>query len=86
MLGSIIKYLTVFYMLYYNANGKYAIQQIINIIVAISNIILSIVLIQVLGLIGPAVGTVIAYFFSLLFSYFYCEKRIKDYIKEVMSN
>lgn len=86
MLGSIIKYLTVFYMLYYNTNGKYAIQQIINIIVAISNIILSIVLIQVLGLIGPAVGTVIAYFFSLLFSYFYCEKRIKDYIKEVMSN
>src|SRR5699024_1205699 len=31
MLGSMIRYITVFYMLYYNTNGKHHIQQILNI-------------------------------------------------------
>lgn len=81
MLGSAIKYMTVFYMLYYNTNGKHHIQQVLNIIIAIVNVGLSIVFIQFMGLEGPAIATVITLLLSLLFSYFYCEKKIKLFVK-----
>lgn len=82
MIGSLIKFTTVFYMLYYNTNGKHAIQQTINICIAIVNVLLSIVFVQIMGLIGPAVGTIVSLFLSFLFSFFYCEKRILYFIRK----
>lgn len=82
MLGSMIRFITVFYMLYYNTNGKHQIQQAINIFIAITNVVLSIILIQIFGLKGPAYATVITLLLSLSFSFFYCEIRINKCLKE----
>src|SRR5699024_9832967 len=76
MFGSMIRFITVFYMLYYNTNGKHKIQQMINICIAITNVILSIILLQFFGVKGPAYATVLTLGLSLVFSFFYCEKRI----------
>jgi O-antigen/teichoic acid export membrane protein len=82
MLSSILRYLTVFYMLYYNTNGKHKIQQLINIFVAVINLVLSIIFINIFGLYGPAIATVITFLLSLTYSAFYCEKRIKSFVQE----
>lgn len=82
MIGSVLRYLTVFYMLYYNTNGKHKIQQLLNIFNAIMNVLLSIILVNLFGLYGPAIATVITFSFSLLFSFFYCEKRIRKFVTE----
>ena len=50
MIGSVLRYLTVFYMLYYNTNGKHKIQQLLNIFNAIMNVLLSIILVNLFGL------------------------------------
>ncbi len=76
MIGSIFRYLSVFYMLYFNTNGKHKIQQYINIFRAIFNLILDIVFIQIFGLIGPAIATTFAIIITVIFSSIYCEKRI----------
>ena len=83
MIGSMFRYLTVFYMLYYNTNKKHKLQQTINIFRAILNAGLDIVFIQIFGLIGPAIATTIAMFTAFVFSFFYCEKRIKKASKVV---
>jgi len=83
MLGSIFRYLTVFYMLYYNTNNKHKLQQSINILRAVLNFGLDIIFIQLLGLIGPAIATTVAIFSSFVFSLFYCEKRINKASKVV---
>lgn len=82
MLGSMIRYVTVFYMLYYNTNGKHHVQQLINIFIAVINVALSIICINLIGLNGPAIATVLTLLFSLIFSIWYCEKRIKKFILE----
>lgn len=82
LIGSMFRFLERFYMLYYNTNGKHKIQQIINIIGAIFNIGLSIILVKYLGLIGPAVATTISFILTTCFSVFYCEKRIKLFVNE----
>src|SRR5690606_12379257 len=82
MLGSMIKYLTVFYMIYYNTNGKHKIQQIINILIAVVNIVLSVIFIHIFGLNGPAIATALTLLLSLIYSAFYCERRIRILIKE----
>lgn len=76
MIGSIFRYLSVFYMLYYNTNNKHKVLQAVNIARALLNVLLSIVFILFFGLTGVAVGTVAAILISLLFSVWYCEKRI----------
>lgn len=81
MLGSIFRYWSVFYMLYFNSNNKYKVQQIINIFKAILNLGLGIILIQTYGLIGPAIATTLAILSTLVYSFIYCEKRIKKSIK-----
>ena len=83
MIGSIFRYLTVFYMLYYNTNNKHKLQQTINIFRAILNLVLDIILVRRFGLVGIAIGTTIAMFLAFLFSFFYCEKRIKAASKVV---
>lgn len=81
MVGSIFKYLSVFYMIYYNTNNKHKLQQMINIFRAILNIGLDIIFIQLFGLVGPAVATTIALLSGLIFSICYCEKRISKVSK-----
>lgn len=77
MVGSIFRYISVFYMLYYNSNKKYKLQQTINIFRAILNFGLDIVFIHFFGLIGPAIATTVAIITTFAFSFIYCEKRIK---------
>jgi O-antigen/teichoic acid export membrane protein len=83
MIGSIIRYWTVYYMLYFNTNKKHKVLQLINIFRAIINFVLDIFLIKVFGLIGPAIATVIAMFITGLYSYYYCEKDISRLSKEL---
>ena len=78
MVGSIAKYLSVFYMLYYNTNKKYMLQQTINIISAILNVVLDIIFIKIFGLIGPAIATTMSMVLACLFSFCYCEGRIRN--------
>ncbi|MEH7577969.1 oligosaccharide flippase family protein [Priestia megaterium] len=82
LIGSMIRFLERFYMLYYNTNRKYKLQQTINIFRAVFNVVLSIILIQFMGLIGPAVATTVVFIITFLFSVFYCEKRISLFIKD----
>lgn len=82
MLGSMIRYVTVFYMLYYNTNGKHRVQQVLNIFIAIVNVGLSVLFINWFGLNGPAYATVVVFLMSFIFSFFYCEKRIIRFVKE----
>lgn len=82
MVGSIARYLAVFYTLYYNTNNKYKVLQYVNIFRAVINILLDIVLIQIFGLIGPAIATTIALIITFLYSVYYCEKRILLLSKE----
>src|SRR5690625_476983 len=81
MFGSMIRYITVFYMLFYNTNNKHHIQQTINIFVSVINVGLSIFMIKIFGLNGPAYATVLVLALSLIFSFYYCEKRIRIFIK-----
>lgn len=82
MIGSMMRHMTVFYTLYYNTNGKHQIQQTINILVALVNVALSIIFINLFGIQGPAWATVLTIMLSLLFSMYYCERRIKSFIRE----
>lgn len=77
MIGSIFRYLSVFYMLYYNTNRKHKLQQNINIFRAILNLALDVVFIKMFGLVGPAIGTTVAMIVTFFISALYCEKRIK---------
>ncbi len=79
MVGSMVRYLSVFYMLYFNTNGKYKIQQNINIIRAVLNLILDIIFINLFGLIGPAIATTIVMIITFIYSVLYCERRIFNY-------
>jgi len=76
MIGSWFRYALIFYMLYYNINKKHKILQTLNLVQAILNLLLDIALIGGLGLIGPAVATVISIVFTLVFSIVYCERKI----------
>lgn len=76
MIGSIFRYLSVFYMLYFNTNGKHKVQQYLNIFRSILNVVLDIVLINMFGLIGPAIATTIAIIATAVFSALICEKKI----------
>jgi len=77
MIGSIVRYFSVFYTLYFNANDKYKVLQGINIARAVLNLILDVVFIRLFGLIGPAIATTVAIIITFLYSVFYCEKRIR---------
>lgn len=82
MITSMIKYWGIFYMLYYNSNKLYKLQQTLNIFRAIINIVLNVLLINLIGLIGPAIGTLVSVLSTSLFSVYYCERRINIFRKE----
>jgi O-antigen/teichoic acid export membrane protein len=77
MIGSIFRYLHVFYMMYFNTNKKYKMLQAINIFRAVLNVGLDIIFINFFGLIGPAIATTTAIIVTTFYSVVYCEKRIK---------
>lgn len=79
MLGSMFKYLTVFYNIYYNTTSQHKILQTVNILSAILNVALDVVFIQIFGLIGPAIATTTAIAVGFTISFLYCEKRIKNF-------
>lgn len=80
MVGSIFRYITVFYMMYFNTNGKHKLQQYVNIIRAVLNILLNIVFIQLFGIIGPAIATTIAIILTAIFPVIYCERRLREIV------
>ncbi|WP_212366985.1 lipopolysaccharide biosynthesis protein [Allobacillus saliphilus] len=80
MIGSLIRYMAVFYTLYYNTNRKHKVLQYVNIVRAIINVLLSFILVKWFGIIGAAVGTTLAILVTFLFSVYYCEKRIKAFL------
>lgn len=83
MVGSMFRYLSVFYMIYYNTNKKHKRQQMINIFRSLLNIVLDIIFIKHFGLIGPAIATTIAIASTVIYSMFYCERRIKSFCEDV---
>jgi len=76
LIGSMIRYPSVFYTLYYNTNRKYHILQNANIGRAVINILLDVVFIIYFGLIGPAIATVVAILLTFVFHLIYCEPKI----------
>jgi O-antigen/teichoic acid export membrane protein len=78
MIGSASKYVLIFYMLYYNICKKHRVLQTLNFIQAVLNLLLDIVFIKFLGLIGPAIATVISMLFITVISAIYCEKSIRS--------
>ena len=76
LIGSIIRFLGVYYTLYFNTNGKYKLQQFINILRAVLNVILDIIFIRLFGLLGPAIATTLAILITFVLSALYCEKRL----------
>lgn len=77
MVGSVFRYASIFYMLYYNICKMNKIFQLLNLYQAIFNLLLDIILIKSLGLMGPAIATVISIACTTVFSALYCEKRIR---------
>lgn len=77
LIASIFNYLAVFYVIYYNANKKYKVLQYVNLFRAIINIVLDIFFIKIIGIIGPAIATTVAFVLTFLFSVYYCERDIR---------
>ena len=82
MFGSIIRYYTVFYMIFYNAKSMHKKLQYLNIIRALLNLILDVILINLFGLIGPAIATSMAISTTFIYMYLDGEKEIKKTIAE----
>lgn len=61
--GSFMYYISVFYLIYMNLTDKYKVLQSLNILQAILNILLDVILINIFGIIGPAIATLLAIIF-----------------------
>lgn len=78
IIGSFFVFVNVFYIPFYNATNRYYILQMINIIQALTNIMLDFILVKTIGIYGAAVATVTAITITTLFSLVYCETMIKS--------
>jgi len=76
MFASIIRFWTVFEMVYFNSVGKIEVQQIMNVISAVLKVVLSIVFIMMFGLIGVAYSTLVSTFMVGCASFILSEKQI----------
>lgn len=85
MIGSFFRYIEVFYVIFYNTNKKYRFLQITNIIQSVINIVLSISLVSLVGILGAAIATTIAMILKTLLSILYCERKIYSLSKEIKS-
>lgn len=80
MIGSFIRFATVFNVLVYNGLKKYKEGQILNIFRAILNIILDIIFIKHYGIMGAAYGTLGALIVTAVWGIIFCEREIKKFI------
>lgn len=76
MLASVIRYWTVFEMLYFNSTGKIRLQQILNVISALLKVCLSIIFIIHWGLVGIAFSTLVSTAIVAAISFILSEKQI----------
>lgn len=80
MIGSFIRFATVFNVLVYNGLKKYKEGQILNIFRAILNIVLDIFFIKQYGIMGAAYGTLGALIATAVWGIIFCEREIKKFI------
>ncbi len=78
MIGSFFRFVTVFNKLVYNSLKKHKVLQCWNILQMVINIALDIVLINKMGILGAAIGTVTAIIFTGFFNTIWVEKALKE--------
>jgi O-antigen/teichoic acid export membrane protein len=81
MIASLVRYWTVFEMMYFNATGKIKVQQLLNIISAFLKILLGVLFLQAFGLNGLAWSTTISTIMVGLLSFMLSEKEISQICK-----
>ncbi|AKB24328.1 Membrane protein involved in the export of O-antigen, teichoic acid lipoteichoic acids [Methanosarcina sp. MTP4] len=79
LIGAIIALYNVFYTPILNSLKMYKFYQISNIIHVLINILLNIIFIQIIGIYGAAVATVIAYFCKTVMFELYIYKKVQHY-------
>lgn len=84
--GSLLRYVAVFQMIYFNSAKQYQIQQSLNILRAVLNIAFDLLLIKNLGLLGPAVATTLAVIITLTVSTVYSETKIRAVCSRTLSS
>lgn len=77
MLASLVRYWTIFEMMYLNAVGRIKVQQYLNVLQAMIKIVLGFTLIKEIGLVGLAISTFISIFIVGLASFVCSERDIK---------
>lgn len=76
IIGSFFRFISVFYMIFFNTTKTYSVLQMINIVRALLNIFLDVILIKYFGLIGPAIATAFSIIITTVYSVYYCEGKI----------
>lgn len=76
---SLCEYFTVFNMLTYNCFRKYHILQIMNIIQAVLNVLLDIILVPYFGITGAAYGTLLSFLIIATLKTYFAEQLLKNF-------
>ena len=79
LIGNIIALYNVFYTPILNSLKKYKFSQLSNIVHIIINVLLNVVLIPIIGAVGAAVATVIAYFCKTVMFELYFYNKLQDF-------
>lgn len=82
LLASVIRYWTVFEMMYFNIIGQVRLQQTLNVLSAVIKVAFGIILVQYLGLIGLAISTLVATIITGVLSFVLSERKIANLYKE----
>jgi len=77
MIGSMVRFASVYYTLYFNSNNMHKHLQIVNMSRAIVNIILDVIFINLWGIVGPAIATTVAFLLSGIYMFIYSENKLK---------
>lgn len=83
--ASFVSYFAVFNMLTYNSFKKYHILQLLNIVQAVLNVILDIILVPYFGILGAAYGTVLAYFVVTILKTYFAERLLANFKRNIKS-
>lgn len=75
-LSELIDFLNTPYQFAIRVAGKFKETKVISIVQAILNIVLSIILVNIVGIIGVAIGTVIAMLWRYVANFIYCKKNL----------
>lgn len=76
LIASIVRYWTVFEMLFFNSTGKIKVQQFLNVLSAALKVILGVILIQLYGLLGLAISTLLSTIIVGILSFVLSERDI----------